>query len=134
MIFAIIALTIQYTFLYDIKYMCILTPIVAFLSIISGMLLFIVNPGIIYSDGEKVDYNQRKYCKYCKYLYPQSNKKMEHCSICRICVCKLDHHCGVVGKCVGKFNLDIFFIFIVGNFLFQFCLYCILFNYIFLKK
>ena len=130
-IFAIIALIVQYTFLYNIKYMCILTPIGAFISVISGLLLFIVNPGIIYSDGEKVDYNQRIYCGQCKYLYPKSNKKMSHCFSCGICVCKIDHHCGVVGKCVGKFNLVIFFTFVVGNSFFMFCLYMIFFAFIF---
>ena len=134
LIFAIISLIVQYAYLYKVKYMCILTPIGAFISVISGFLLLIINPGIIYSDGEKVDYNQRIYCRYCKYLYPKSNKKMEHCSDCGICVCKIDHHCGVTGKCVGKFNIVIFFLFVVGNMFFILCLHLILFFCLSLKK
>ena len=113
--------------------MCIITPLGSFISLVSGVLLFFVNPGIIYSDGQKVDYKERIYCSYCKFLYPKSNKKMEHCWTCGICVCQIDHHCGVVGKCVGKFNLSIFFIFVVGNSFFMFSLYMLLFNFIFHK-
>ena len=133
-IFATIALIIQYAFLSHVKFMNILTPIGSFLSVFSGFSLFIVNPGIIYSDGEKVDYNERIYCRYCKYLYPKSNKKLEHCSSCGICICNIDHHCGVVGKCVGKLNIVIFFMFIVGNSLFMLCFYLIVFSFMFFKK
>ena len=114
--------------------MNIIIPIGASLSIITSLLLFIINPGIIYSDNKsKNNKNEQKiYCGACKFLYPNSNKKMEHCYTCNICVCNYDHHCGVVGKCVGKYNTILFSSFVLCNSGLILCFYLILFNCLFM--
>lgn len=106
-------------------------PICSILALIITFLLFIINPGIIYSDSEIINYNEKIYCADCKYLYPNTNIKMQHCFTCGVCICNYDHHCGVIGKCVGKYNTKLFLLFILILCLFMTSLYLILFNFIF---
>lgn len=133
-ILIIIMLTIQFKLLKEVLYLDIIIPIASSLSIITTILLLLINPGIIYSDiqNKGVNNNEQKiYCNDCKFLYPSTNIKMEHCHKCAICVCKYDHHCGVVGKCVGKFNIFIFLSFNLSSAGLITSFYLILFNIIF---
>ena len=86
-------------------YMNYIVPIVSFISILSGVLNYILNPGIIYSMNKSDKY---KYCYECKMVYPEVSRKIVHCYDCEICVQGYDHHCGVIGKCIGKYNMIIF--------------------------
>jgi len=104
-----------------------LVPLCSSLSLIIGLMLFFINPGVKYSDKNS---NEKSYCGACKFLYPLNNPKMEHCYDCGVCICKYDHHCGVVGKCVGKYNTTLFFLFVVSNSAFIFCFYLMLFHLI----
>jgi len=90
-----------------------LLPISSFLAVVTGFLLLIINPGVIFSDN-KNNNNEKIYCYDCKFFYPSTNKKMEHCYTCKTCICNLDHHCGVVGKCVGKYNMILFILFVIS--------------------
>ena len=38
--------------------------------------------------------------------------KAEHCPDCDICILELDHHCVWTGKCIGKKNLYLFYVFV----------------------
>ena len=89
-------------------------PISSTLTILISFLLLILNPGVIYSDG-KNNNEEKIYCSECKFLYPSNNKKMEHCYECGVCVTKLDHHCDVIGKCVGKYNTCLFILFTISS-------------------
>ena len=79
-----------------------IVPIICSIAIISSVLNYIINPGIILRFVDKV------YCSICKRLYPKTSRKIVHCGICNICIQGYDHHCGVIGKCVGKYNMVIF--------------------------
>ena len=118
---------LQFLLLNNVEYMNYLVPIIASISIISCIINYIINPGIIYSDTNS---NEKLYCGNCKFLYPYSNKKMIHCFFCNICVCNYDHHCGVIGKCVGKYNIIIFMILNLSGFAFFIVLIIIIFNLI----
>ena len=48
-------------------------------------------------------------CKRC--LTPKEARAI-HCEDCDICIEGLDHHCIWVGKCVGKKNLRLFYVFV----------------------
>ena len=97
---------VQFVLLTKFKFMDYIIPIASIVSIIVSALNYVLNPGIIYSNPNT---NEKYFCPDCKFIYPITNKRMVHCYDCGICVCGYDHHCGVIGKCVGKFNM-IFFI------------------------
>ena len=42
------------------------------------------------------------YCSACKDLIHIGTM---HCIFCRLCIREYDHHCGYLGKCVGKNNI-----------------------------
>ena len=110
---------IQFTALADLKAMNYIVLIVSIISIIISALNYVLNPGIIYSNPNT---NEKIFCPYCKFLYPVTNKRMIHCDDCGICVCGYDHHCGVIGKCVGKYNMIIFIALAFSGGGFMFCI------------
>lgn len=40
-----------------------------------------------------------------------------HCDDCGLCIEELDHHCVWVGKCVGRYNLKLFYFFVGSIFI-----------------
>ena len=52
------------------------------------------------------------------YFRPARSK---HCSMCKACIGRLDHHCAWINGCVGENNQRYFFIFLMT--LVQFCAY-----------
>ncbi|KAH8609701.1 putative DHHC palmitoyltransferase [Trypanosoma vivax] len=45
---------------------------------------------------------ERRWCGTCKLYRPLRAK---HCYFCGMCVEEMDHHCGVIGVCVGRRNI-----------------------------
>lgn len=41
-----------------------------------------------------------------------------HCDICDVCIRGLDHHCALMGKCIGEGNIRYFYSFLLSLFLF----------------
>lgn len=62
--------------------------------------------------SEKGDSMYQK-CSKCNIIV-HKRMKVSHCSICNVCVMELDHHCPWTGKCIGKYNLFTFYIFVTG--------------------
>lgn len=71
----------------------------------------LINPGIV--QNKKSDSENIGYCEICDTYFNPFNK-VEHCSMCGICVEKMDHHCVWVGKCVGKKNCFHFYAMLVS--------------------
>ena len=92
----------------------------------------LVNPGIV--QNLKSDDKNSFYCNICE-VYYDLNSKVEHCSMCGICVEKMDHHCVWVGKCVGKNNKFSFYAMIGSiGILYSYIIGLILLNYYKLKS
>ena len=65
----------------------------------------LLNPEIVLN--KNIDKDNYIYCDRCK-IYYNPNDKVQHCSLCKVCIKNLDHHCVWVGKCVGKNNIKSF--------------------------
>ena len=51
-------------------------------------------------------------CDVCDIEFPE-HRDIKHCRECGYCVEGFDHHCGVIGTCIGKRN-RLYFVFILG--------------------
>ncbi|KAJ8098808.1 DHHC palmitoyltransferase-domain-containing protein [Lipomyces tetrasporus] len=51
-------------------------------------------------------------CRTCHTPKPARSK---HCSVCKRCVARMDHHCAWINNCVGYYNYRYFLGFIVSN-------------------
>ena len=109
------------------NFMDYIVPLISFIAILIGTLNYIINPGIIYSSNKV---KEKVHCASCKMLYPKMSNNIVHCGICEICINGYDHHCGVIGKCVGKFNMVIFVSLSLSGMGFIICIFMILFNFI----
>ncbi|ETV87193.1 hypothetical protein H257_02168 [Aphanomyces astaci] len=48
----------------------------------------------------------------CRSCHKPKPSRAHHCSICKMCVVKMDHHCPWVGNCVGLRNYKYFYMFV----------------------
>ena len=70
-----------------------------------------INPGIILKNQNKDKFGD--FCNKCNIFYG-NKKKVRHCNSCGVCVEKIDHHCGVLRKCIAKNNFYTFFLMIAS--------------------
>ncbi|NP_001089258.1 palmitoyltransferase ZDHHC15 [Xenopus laevis] len=67
-----------------------------------------------------------RFCDTCQMVKPD---RCHHCSVCGMCVLKMDHHCPWVNNCIGYSNYKFFLLFLAYAMLY--CLYigCTVFQY-----
>ena len=116
LILHIIISMLGYTiFLFIIKNLHILFNI-AFVILFFIVIIFLERAALIHPGTEisKIqDKDKYSFCNKCK-IYYDPHEKVGHCSLCNVCIKKLDHHCVWVGKCVGKYNLWAFYEMIIA--------------------
>ncbi|CAN1333139.1 Probable protein S-acyltransferase 14 [Linum perenne] len=64
--------------------------------------------------GQNQDPSKTRFCRKCNQFKPP---RCHHCSVCRRCILKMDHHCVWVVNCVGAFNYKYFLLFLLYTFL-----------------
>ena len=88
--------------------------------IISYILTILINPGIPerkyfceFMKSKNPNINEKKFtiCSRCNIIVPKE-LDVSHCSDCDICVMEQDHHCPWTGKCIAKYNLKTFYVFV----------------------
>lgn len=62
------------------------------------------------STSDKKRPKDGKFCEYCKLF---TKRKTNHCFQCHHCVSNFDHHCGIMGRCVGRTNVVLFYLFVI---------------------
>ncbi|CAK7210935.1 palmitoyltransferase for Vac8p [Sporothrix bragantina] len=60
---------------------------------------------------------EMRFCKKCQARKPD---RAHHCSTCRRCVLKMDHHCPWLANCIGLRNGKMFLLFLIYTTLFSF--------------
>ncbi|KAM9327262.1 palmitoyltransferase ZDHHC15 [Gastrophryne carolinensis] len=61
-----------------------------------------------------------RFCDRCQVVKPD---RCHHCSVCGMCVLKMDHHCPWVNNCIGFSNYKFFLLFLTYSMLY--CLYIV---------
>ena len=54
-------------------------------------------------DKPNINKSSKLRCKRCNHYRESYN--VVHCSTCNVCIKEYDHHCGVLGVCIGKNNI-----------------------------
>ena len=83
---------------------------------ISYTYIFLMNPGFPKHDLDSRTGEPRgkfRFCGECK-MWVNIEKKTNHCFDCNICVEEYDHHCPWTGKCIGKKNVNAFYVFVIS--------------------
>ena len=97
----------------------------------------LINPGIPKREhyiknykNKKIDITQWKKCLKCNILIPKSFKTV-HCNDCKVCVREQDHHCPWTGKCIGKYNLKSFYVFVNSLCIYLIMIFVSFYSYMF---
>lgn len=88
-----------------------------FVVITSFLLTSLINPGICLQEETKKDLNEKyKYENYCDTCESyRSYYRTYHCGICNVCIKRYDHHCVLVSKCIGAYNIILFYLFLFSS-------------------
>lgn len=86
------------------------------LAFVSSFLVGVTDPGVYprLGHGERDPLEQCSYLPLCKICNFRRPRRAAHCYTCGVCVLEHDHHCGVIGGCVGQRSLRWFTIYLLS--------------------
>ena len=74
--------------------------------------------------SDSISSYNKSYCTRCNF---NRNDQVGHCTICKSCILKRDHHCFWVDNCIGYFNHKIFILYLLCLLILAFYSFLILF-------
>jgi len=108
--------------------------------ITSYLCTILINPGIpgreYYTKNilnKNIDKTQWVKCSKCNIVIPKNLKSL-HCDDCNACIIGYDHHCPWTGKCIGKYNLKYFYIFVNSLCIYLIMIFVTFYCYIFYRS
>ncbi len=78
-------------------------------SVFSFLLIGLANPGLETEQDVDLPFTADRYCRICRIV---RRKGTVHCRDCDVCITEYDHHCPWTGKCIGRGNLVLFYVFV----------------------
>ena len=58
----------------------------------------------VQDQSESTFFNDEEQIEMCKKCEKFRFRRAHHCSVCNLCVDKMDHHCFILNNCIGKTN------------------------------
>ncbi|KAH9253971.1 hypothetical protein BASA81_008095 [Batrachochytrium salamandrivorans] len=102
-------LTLSILYVGRCNVMLSLTPFVSFVCALWCFLLAAcTDPGISPKLPASLPQQPPSGGRWCEFCHREKVLGMFHCTSCDVCVHELDHHCGVIGNCVGARNKFVF--------------------------
>jgi hypothetical protein len=113
------------------KILKIVNSILYILCFFNHFSMFLLNPGLvkrnrcsqefkktdIYKQLTRIEKKNYQYCEICNVIV-RKDEKVEHCEECNICIQNYQHHCGWIGKCIGRNNCCDFYLFLFATFIY----------------
>ena len=107
--------------------------------ITSYLFTILINPGIperkyysVYNKNKNINENEWIKCVKCNIIAPKE-LEVSHCIDCDICVREQDHHCPWASKCIAKYNLKFFYVFLYSLFIYIINIFTTLYFSLFYK-
>lgn len=64
--------------------------------------------------GNAVPYKLNAHSTFCQRCSIDRAPRAHHCSTCKSCILRLDHHCIWIHNCVGLYNIKHFYLYIIS--------------------
>ncbi|CUF68066.1 zinc finger protein, putative [Bodo saltans] len=86
------------------------------IAFVSSLLVGVTDPGVYprLGHGERDPLESCTHLPICKICNMRRPRRAAHCYSCGVCVLEHDHHCGVIGGCVGSRSLRWFTLYLLS--------------------